>query len=165
MAVALGAPGAWAQPAAQGRPATLERLLACRAMADRDARLSCFDAAAAALDQAEAKGDVVVVDRDQANRVRKQAFGLTLPSLSLFDRGEASRPMEEIVAKVKAAHRGGDGRWLIELEDGATWQQTDQEPLPRSPKPGSEAKVRRAAMGSFMMNIDGQRALRVKRVQ
>ena len=50
-------------------------------------RLACFDAAAARLDEAEKKGDIVVVDRRQAQEVRRQAFGFTLPSLTLFDRG------------------------------------------------------------------------------
>lgn len=165
MTLAMAGTGALAQGAPQDRPAALQRLLACRGLAEGPARLACFDAAAAAFDQAESKGDVVVVDREQASRVKRQAFGLSLPSLSLFDRGEAAKPMEEIAAKVKSAYRGGEGRWVVELEDGATWVQTDQENLGRPPRPGSEVRIRRAALGGFMMNLDGQRAVRARRVQ
>jgi hypothetical protein len=159
----LAASAAQAQ-ASKERPAELERLMACRGMSDSAARLACFDAAAAALDTAESKGEVVVVNREQANRVKRQAFGLTLPSLSLFDRDDEA-PMEALTATVKAASRNGDGRWVVTLEDGAVWMQTDQEPVPRQPRPGSQAEIRRAAMGSFFMKLDGQRAVRARRVE
>ena len=66
----------------------MQQLLDCRKLADSAARLACYDKAAATMDQAEAKGDIVVVDREQARKVRRQAFGFTLPSITLFERGE-----------------------------------------------------------------------------
>jgi len=58
-------------PKVEGRAVILQRLLDCRKEADDAARLACYDAQVAAVDQAEAKGDIVVVDREQARTVRR----------------------------------------------------------------------------------------------
>jgi hypothetical protein len=50
------------------------------------------------------------------------------------------------------------------LEDGARWTQTDSTRVNRTPKAGMKARIRRAAMGSFFVNIDGQLAIRMKRL-
>ncbi len=57
----------------------LRAVAACRALPEAEARLACFDRAAAALEQAVASGEVAVVDREQQRKVRRQAFGLNLP--------------------------------------------------------------------------------------
>ncbi|HEX6865720.1 MAG TPA: hypothetical protein VF122_00670, partial [Caulobacteraceae bacterium] len=66
--------------AASDRPPVLQAVVDCRAIADSSARLACYDAAAARLDEAEAKGDVVVLDREQRQQARREAFGFTMPS-------------------------------------------------------------------------------------
>src|SRR4051812_6670578 len=86
--VALAAPAA-AQPRAQGGAEIIQRLVDCRTARDDAAQLLCYRQAADALARAEAAGDIVVVDREDARKVRRQAFGLSLPSLSLFDKGES----------------------------------------------------------------------------
>ena len=75
LAGALVAPPITAAPAAKavGRAAELQKLIDCRKIADNTQRLACFDAAAASFDQAEAKGDIVVVDREQARKVRRRS--------------------------------------------------------------------------------------------
>ena len=116
------------------------------------------------MDQAEAKGDIVVVDREQARSVRRQAFGFSLPSLAVFERGEAPEEIDNVTGIAKRAYQAG-GKWVIELEDGAVWQQTDTENVVRQPRPGTKVEIRRASMGSFFMNLDGQRAVRARRVE
>jgi hypothetical protein len=105
------------------------------------------------------------MDREQTRTARRQAFGFNLPSLSIFDRGEQPETVDRVAAVVKAAYQGGDGKWTVELEDGAVWAQTDNEPVARNPRPGSRAEIRKASMGSFFMNLDGQRAVRARRVR
>lgn len=160
-----------AQAAATGRADLVRKLSDCRKLADDPARLACYDAAAAALEQAEAKGEIMVVDREQADRVRRQAFGFSLQALNIFDRvvggeaaGEASQPLDRITTTLTRGHQRGDGRWTLELEDGAVWQQTDDQPMQRA-NPGATVTIRRAAMGSFFVNVDGQRAIRATRVK
>jgi hypothetical protein len=162
MAAALSG-AALAAPKSEGRAASLQKLADCRKVSENAARLACYDAAAAEIDTAEAKGDIVVVDRDQARQVRRQAFGFSLPSMSLFDRGEAPEALDNVTGKVAAARQGRDRRWVLELEDGATWAQVDSEPLPRGAKKGSTAVIRKGALGSYFINVDEQRAFRATR--
>ena len=49
------------------------------------------------------------------------------------------------------------------LEDGAVWRQIDGESPFNAPHAGSTVKIRRAALGSFFLNIDGQTAIRAQR--
>ena len=162
---ALGC-AAHAAPAAKAnRAAVLQGLLDCRAKTDSAQRLACYDAAAALMDQAEAKGDIVVVDREQARAVRKQAFGFTLPSLSLFDRGEKPEQVDHYTGVIALARMNGSGRWIIRLEDGAVWSQTDGNPPNRDPKTGMKVEIKAAMMGSYMMSVDGQGAFRAHRDQ
>lgn len=154
---------AYAQPSMGGRAALVQKLADCRKVADDSARLACFDAAATALEQAEAKGDIVVVDRAQAQQVRRQAFGLSLPSLSVFDRGDKPEQVNSIESVITAARADSTGRWVLTLEDGSTWTQIEVDPPAIKPKAGKPVRVRKAPMGGFLLNVDGQHALRVRR--
>lgn len=165
LAGALAASGAAAQPKAEGRAALVQTLSDCRKVADDTARLACYDSAAAALEQAEAKGDIVVVDREQARTVRRQAFGFQLPSLSMFERGEEKETVDNVSGKIAQARQDGSGKWILRLEDGAVWQQVDVQELSLYPKPGQSVTVRKATLGSFLASVEGRRAFRVRRVE
>lgn len=163
-AALVGSP-ALAAPAAPERAAIVQALSDCRKLTDDSARLACYDKAAAAFDQAETKGDIVVVDRDQARKVRRQAFGFSLPSISLFEKGETQEELENVTGKLASAGRLATGQWRFKLEDGAVWDQVDHNELFKTPKPGMAVRVRKASLGSFLMIIENQRAVRVKRVE
>ena len=150
---------------AEERSAALRGLADCRAAPDSAQRLACYDAAVAALDAAERAGDLVVVDREQAKAVRRQAFGFSLPSLAMFERGERPEDLDRVTLAVQRAYVGGDGKWTFELEGGAVWVQTDAERLARDPRKGSTVAIRKASMGSYFMNVDGQRAIRARRLK
>jgi hypothetical protein len=167
--LAAGAAGtaapALAQPAPGERAAIVQALSDCRKLTDDSARLACYDKAAAAFEQAETKGDIVVVDREQARKVRRQAFGFSLPSISLFEKGESQEELENVGGVVASARQQGSGQWTIKLEDGAIWAQVDNNELFKTPKPGMAVKIRKASLGSYLMTIENQRAMRVKRVE
>jgi hypothetical protein len=162
--LAAAAPSATAQKA-EGRAELVQKLADCRKIADNTARLACYDSTAAAFDQAEAKGDIVVVDREQARKVRRQAFGFSLPSLSLFEKGETQEEIENVAAKIASVRQDATGKWILKLEDGAVWAQVDANELFKTPKPGMPVKIRRASMGSFLVSVDGTRAFRARRVE
>ncbi len=78
-----------------GRAQALQDLARCRTITDDQARLACFDKAAATFDEAEKAGDIVVVDKAQAGEVKRQAFGLNLNgALGIFDRGIHAEKVE-----------------------------------------------------------------------
>jgi hypothetical protein len=163
--LALGVDAASGQPKPEGRAAIVQQLMDCRKLTDDAARLACYDQGAAALDQAEAKGDVVIVDREQAQKVRKQAFGFTIPSISIFSKGEAKEEIDSFEGILASARQSGAGHWVFKLEDGAVWSQVAPEDLFRAPKPGMKVRIRKAALGSYMMTIDNQRGFKARRVE
>lgn len=163
-ALAISGP-AVAQPKSQARAKLVQDLADCRKITEDAARLACYDQTATSLEQAEAKGDIVVVDRDQARQVRRQAFGFSLPSISLFEKGETQEELQNVTGEVAVASVNGAGRWTIRLTDGAIWVQIDNNELHRTPKPGNPVKVRQAAMGSFIMSINNGGGFRVRRVE
>lgn len=162
--VALVAVPAAAQTASGARVGSFDELVRCRAIGEASARLACFDAAAARLDQAEKAGDVVVVDRAQVREARKSAFGFDFDGFKLFERGDKPETrLEDVTLTAERASRTSDGRWMFVTTDGQVWRQVDKEPLNGGAKKGSKLEVRTAALGSYFMNVDGQRALRVRR--
>ncbi len=154
---------AQAAPPKLNRAAVLQSLLDCRTKTDSAERLACYDAAASAMDQAETKGDIVVVDRAQAREVRRQAFGFQMPSLTIFDRGEKPEQIDEVTGTIAKASMTPTGKWILRLEDGAVWRQIDGDPPNRDPKPGMPVKIKAASMGSYLLSVDGQRSFRVHR--
>lgn len=156
-------PGLASQVPGSTRPDLLAGLVECRAIGDAAPRLACYDRAAAALDAAERAGDVVVVDRAQVTAARRQAFGFSLPSLSLFERGDRVDPITEIETTLTRGTQLGDGTWIFTLADGSSWRQIDTGRATFRNRPGQPVRVRMASMGSFMLTVDRSPAIRVKR--
>lgn len=164
MAVAAAAP-ATAAPSRQ--PAVLQALGDCRAIADGAARLACYDKAAAGIADATAKKDIVVLDRDEVRATRRGLFGFSLPKLNLFGGKEpadeaAREEITEIDVVVQAARPTGNGMWRMTMEDGATWTTTEASPLV-NPRPGSKVHIKRGALGSYFIRVDGVRGVRGQR--
>lgn len=149
---------------AQDRPETLTRLLDCRAVADSAARLACYDAAAGALDMAERQGEVVVIDRAGVAETRRQLFGFEMPTLPrLFGAADAIAEIDSIETTLQSAALVGEGRWVFRLEDGGVWRQIDSERVRFQNRPGQPVRVRKAALGSFLLTVGDSRAVRVRR--
>lgn len=163
IAIFLSAPAGAAIPPAP-QPEVFQAMLRCRSIADSANRLACFDKATAAFEQAATSRDVLVVDRAQIRQTRRSLFGLNLPNLSIFGgKNEHEEEVTSIEGVIASAQQDGFGNWLVRLEDGGTWHQTDSRPLGKMPKRGAPVKINRGAMGSYMMRVDGQPGIRVKR--
>ena len=164
--LAAGVPALAAKPnLTQSRTAVVQAISDCRKVADRDARLDCYDKAADAFEQAQAQGQVVVVDRAQVHEVKRQAFGLSLPSLNLFTRGPKEETIDRVTVKLTAAHPDELGKWVMITDEGAVWRQIDSQELYEGPHAGSTVAIRRASLGSYFCNVDGQSAIRCARNQ
>ncbi len=164
--LSLFANGAYAADTPLQRADLFQKLIDCRAVIDGGARLACFDDQAAKIDAAEAKQDVIVIDRSQASKARKEAFGLPASKRPMLGVEKGSSPLGEGVNDIQTtllqARRMKSGKWLFVLADGARWFQTDRDSI-RDPKPGQSIRIRKAAVGSYLANIDGRRAIRVMR--
>lgn len=162
-AILLLAPPALAkddEPAKRAAP--VQQIYDCRTIADDAARLACFDRTVAALVDAETKREVTIADKETVTKTRRGLFGFSLPRIGLFGGGDDDE-LKELEAVVKSASIDRSGKYRIVMEDGAVWQQIDTTALPRQPKPGQTVKIRAASMGSYFANVDGQRAIRMKR--
>lgn len=152
-----------AQDAAPSRPPLLEGLLSCRTITATDARLACFDAAAAAFDTAEQQGEVTVIDRVQARETRTRLFGLDLDTANLFGRLRQDDPVESIETTLTSGRQDGRGQWTFVLADGSTWRQIDMERITSRVAPGASVRIRQGAVGSFLLSVGGARSVRARR--
>lgn len=171
IAAVLAVPVVAADKPMQAPPAVVQKLLDCRAMADAAQRLVCMDAGVAALAGAVESRDVVMADKEQVKLARRSLFGITLPSFNLFGDGKAEGEdtdelgtLNQIEAKVTSVRPGPGGNWRMVLDDGSVWAQTDSKILPRDPRAGMTIRIRKAALGTFLANVEGQTAIRVRRI-
>ncbi|MHB8286046.1 MAG: hypothetical protein ACYDD1_15410 [Caulobacteraceae bacterium] len=166
LAAALLPTAASARPAPAvdaSHAAVVQAISDCRKITDKDARLACFDTAASALDQAQAQGQVVVVDREQVKTVRRQSFGFNIPSIAVFTHGPKEEAINNVTVDLSGGYQGGDGKWRFTTVDDAVWRQIDSDQLYDAPHQGSKMAIRKAALGSFFCKLDGQSAVRCVR--
>jgi hypothetical protein len=152
------------EPAAP--PTALTRVFDCRGISATQERLACYDREVAAMASAQASGDLVAVDRQQVRRTRRSLFGLALPDLGNFgDGGDDEEGQSRVETTLRSARQGGDGKWMFETAEGARWAQIDSRDLNVTPRAGQPIRIRRAAMGSYLANVNNLVAIRVRRVQ
>jgi len=144
-------------------PPVVQQVLDCRKLTDSEQRLACYDKAVDGMAQAQAKGDLVTVDRQQRQALHHQAFGFNLPALSFFNGGDKSEEINEITAKVAAASMDPSGKWVIRLDDGATWRQIDDTVLEPDPHAGSAVTIKRGMAGGYFLKVDRAPAFRARR--
>lgn len=160
---ALCASPAFAADKEANRPKVYADIVACRALADSAARLICFDAAAKALEDATENRQVVMLDQDDVRKTKKSLFGFSLPKIPFF--GESDAEQEEEFKQVEGEFAGvqsiGAGKYQFTVKDAGVWQTTEATPLLL--KDGKAFTIKRGALGSFMLVVNG-RGIRVKRV-
>lgn len=146
-----------------GRPAQFERLVACRALADASARLSCYDREVEGMDIAERTREIVVVDKAEMRSTRRSLFGFNLPSLKIFGDRDDTPDISRLETNVEASGRDSDGRLTFRVTDGARWRQIDDRYAGASIRPGTKVTLKRGAMGSYFADFENKPSIRVKR--
>ena len=154
---------------AQG--STLDKVYACTGITKAEDRLACFDGAVAGFKQAQAKGDVQVVTREQAVQAETKAFGLREADATVAAKASVGvapavpKPIENVKLTLTVATKRADGKYRFTMSDGQIWEQIDSDSVGNVRKLPLSAEIKTASLGSFMMNIDGGRAIRVRRVK
>ncbi len=145
-------------------PTPLSALAECRRLESPTLRLDCYDAAVQALETAQAQGNVVLLDRAAIEESQRRSFGFNISTFNPFAGGDGPVPVDEVTSTLKAARQIPPGRkWLITLEDGSTWLQTDTS-TPYITRPqGQPVRIRRASMGSYLMTVANSAAFSVRR--
>ncbi len=142
-------------------PKLFEDVVNCRAIQDSAARLACYDRGVAALDTAQKSNELYVADKAAMSEARRGLFGFGLPKLKIFgdeDLGDLDE-LETTIAGVSSGQRG----FVFTLPDGARWMQTDKRYMDK-PKVGAKIRIKKAALGSYMANIEKRPGFRVERI-
>ncbi|OXE36720.1 MAG: hypothetical protein CGW95_06015 [Phenylobacterium zucineum] len=165
MSIAVPEIGA-AKEISPDRAAVFKDLLNCRNKSDPTERLACYDTAATRFETATTQGDVVVVDREQIRSIKRQSFGLTLPSFAIFSGGNRT---EEIDTRIELIldhpQTGEDGHLQFVFEDGAVWRQFDDGEIFPRPRKGMSAVITRGAVGGFFLSLEGKPGFKVQRLR
>lgn len=148
-------------------PKQIGELMACRAITEGQARLACFDRQVAELDRATQSREVVIADREAVQSAKRGLFGFAAPVGRLlgFGGNDGEAELKEIQGKVAQVGRTRGGEVRLTLNDGGVWEQNDTRSFVLSPKPGNAVKITRGALGSFFVSVQGQRAIKMRRVQ
>ncbi|MEZ5959512.1 MAG: hypothetical protein R3C30_03670 [Hyphomonadaceae bacterium] len=168
-----------AQEQAATTPDVLDQVYGCRSITDEAQRLACYDGAVGRLQEAQNTGNLVAVDRGQAQEMDREAFGFSLPSLSRIfgsnsggggnSGASASTPQFERVDNIQmqiasVTHRRNLPS-TFRMTNGQVWVQIDDE-VARNVREGGSVTIQRASMGSYLMRVEaGGPAIRVRRQQ
>ncbi len=148
-------------------PQAWQEMVKCRAIADPTARLACFDAQVAKLEQAASNGDLVLADRESVRKTKRGLFGFSVSLGGLFGGGDDknSEEISEIDTTIASARQFGYGAWRITMADGSVWEQSDEVKLVFDPRSGHKIHIYKGTLGVYRANIAGQRAIKIRRIQ
>ncbi len=181
--IALGA----AAPARAASPVdeAIDRALACRGVSGDAARLACFDAAVAGVENAKAlRAAEAAAKKAAKEQKKKEDFGLKGANVVVMADteenfgGEAvpeiraaqeERRLKSITAVATTININSLKQATLTLDNGQIWKQleSDDQTLPRTSDGKSYGvTIKRSAMGNYMAVIeDLHRSIRVTRVK
>lgn len=136
-----------------------QNLMACSAVTPDADRLACFDRETARLRSAEQSGAVIIMPRARVEETRRALFGFAVPNIpDMMSGGAALEAVETTL--VSASQNDG---WVFRLADGSVWRQVDTTALNFRPREGMPVRIRRAAVGSYMLKVGDSPAVRARR--
>ena len=142
---------AFAQDGLQGR------LAACANIAEAAQRHACFDALVPELKQ---------TGEAQFGAPDPKPSPLTAPvtTAEVAKAAPAQVEPDRVSLTVTAMKEGADSKVRFTMENGQVWKQVDTTPVRIVGKGPWTAEIRKAALGSFLLTLNGGRAVRVERV-
>ena len=90
-------------------------------------------------------------------------FGLSTAERMARRVPEADEP-SELVAEVVSTRLLHPGYWRFEMADGTIWDMIEMRRTYRAPQPGDRVRIRRGALGAFLLNAGRQPVVRVRRI-
>ncbi|WOE75743.1 hypothetical protein [Alterisphingorhabdus coralli] len=162
-ALAITAPLEAQEGVRSGSTDAAKKLYACLEIEDDAQRLTCYDREVRSFSQAQTSGQVIVAERKDVEQARRELFGLSLSENPLFaDKDDEG--VNSITATVTAVRQTRDGKWIMALDTGARWMQTEARRTRRGPRKGDVIEISRGAFGAFVAKPEGGRAFKVKRL-
>lgn len=165
----LSLPTATAAQEGQSTNSHIEAIKACQSETDSNARLACFDAAAASIVGATEAGDLRIVNRDEVRKTRRKLFGFSLPDLGIFGKSDDEdeekdeiHELETTLAGVSGSHSTG---YFLRTEEGAVWQIDDVPRRLLEPRVGDKLLIKSGALSAYFIRINGQGGVKARRVR
>lgn len=125
-----------------------EDFQACRLIDDAAARLACYDVATVPPPPSEAP-DLFGLPTDEVRKRAEEQLGQTSPDV--------------LEARIVGLKLLATGKFEVELDNGQRWQQIDTTSIRLTP--GDEVRIRRATLGSFLLQrAAGGASVRVRRL-
>lgn len=165
-AAGAAATSAVAQDETAFRTAMMAR---CATIGDKSARLACYDAAqrsgpiampAPSSGQAPMAPSTTPAPRYTPAPTGRDDFGIEAKR----ERRNKDRGPSQIKARAVAATDNGSGYWTIRLDNGASWKLVELDQMFRPPSRNEAVRIRKGALGGYLMDVDHQPAVRVERV-
>lgn len=169
-ALVLAAPLAADEKPGSGESSYVTALRDCQAKTDPAERLACYDTAVAAMVSASSEGEVRVVDAEAVRETRRKLFGFTLPDLGIFG-GESDKDDPETAEEFTtlnttvAGVRASGQTLVVTTAEGAQWQLDELPARLMKPKIGQTLEIKKGALSSYFLRINGQKGIKGRRVQ
>ncbi|MBO9604075.1 MAG: hypothetical protein J7496_16360 [Novosphingobium sp.] len=160
--------------AAQASDATVLTIMReCAKIEDPTARLACYDnniRIGGATGGVPGQGPRVQGGGAVVNGSNSGVQGFGADSVKTSDRFRSGEERglgpDAIRAKIVDVRPREPGIFVVTLEGGAEWIFTEAVPSSfRVPRKGALVELQKAALGSFLMVVDGQQAVRVRRTK
>jgi hypothetical protein len=136
-----------------------ESVVECTHVADKSARLRCYD------DHMTRLGHAIASDAPVVSKPIAAEFGIT-PELQRKKRsGTSTDSQQSLVARVKAISARAHGELRIELDNDQVWVETQRPGNFEPPAVGDTVTVRHGTLGSYFLSAQSGPALRVERVR
>lgn len=142
----------------------LNELRNCRAIADAQQRLACFDSASATLIAQSESGELRVVDKEDIQQTRRGLFGFSLPKLGIFGSGDDEAVDKVLQSEITGVRNNGRNSWLITIKEGSVWQ-VSSAPRQFLPEVGDAIELEKAAMSSYWVRLNGAMGVKGRRVE
>jgi hypothetical protein len=136
----------------------------CRAISDFNLRGQCWDS----LDKTTQQD----TQATQAAKKKEFGLGLRLPTTAAIKPRkedvvrQAQREKEDVTSAtltLASVDNTPLGRLLLTGNDGAVWEQTDDETVNNAPAPGDSVKVSKGIMGGYMCQVTRWQSVRCQR--
>ena len=154
------------------RGAVLDILVECAKIDDPTARLACYDnnmSRAGATPRTTIPGQIGGVVGGSAPIETQGPRGFGYEDVRAADPARFQpRPgeLQEIHPRVQSVTPREPGIYIVTLEDGARWLFAESVSSQfRLPRRGQEIEIERGSLGSFLMRVDGQSPVPVRRIR
>lgn len=152
-----------AQASESPYPDPLIKLKRCQELTDAKKRLACLDNETTALISAQKVGKIIVENAAKFDLTGKPSFGRRTEVFNKRPKVDTHEEITSLETTIQQVRLVGRGLWEFDLADGGTWTQIQPAITVKDPKVGMPVQLRKGSLGSYLVNVDGQRAIKMRR--